>query len=301
MKGRSWRLWLACLAVCAWGLTGCGDSGKEESAQAEQKEEAAEDSVPEKDFVPEEETVSEEAPEAETAQEEEPAQETAPQMLITGNTKDWYDEENGNWLLHLEYADVEVQGEGFEAASESVAGWSRQLTEELLAYGEELAQMAGETADMSGRDLSDSYYYSLFEEPEVRRADGRVVSLLVFHSQYTGGAHDIYGYNGFTFDARTGEQLELGDILTDEETFRREATAYIIEELKRQYGEGLFPDYEDTVEEMWEREPTWVLDASGITFMFDPYAVGPFAMGPAEVTLPYELFGTYMIKDIWAE
>ena len=171
---------------------------------------------------------------------------SVPQVVITENTKDWYDEENGNWLLHLEYADVEVQGKGFEAAAESIADWFQQNAEELLAYGEKLAQEAEEAAEEAviigiGWDPSSYSFYHLIDKPEVMRADSRVISLRVYHSIYLHGAHDIYGYAGVTFDAQTGR-----------------------------------------------------LDGAGITIVFDPYELGSFSMGAAEVTLPYELFGTYI-------
>ena len=228
-----------------------------------------------------------------------PAYPSVPQVVITENTKDWYDEENGNWLLHLEYADVEVQGKGFEAAAESIADWFQQNAEELLAYGEKLAQEAEEAAEEAviigiGWDPSSYSFYHLIDKPEVMRADSRVISLRVYHSIYLHGAHDIYGYAGVTFDAQTGRLLELEDIVEDMEAFRQKADDYMVEKLQEEYGDWLIPDYADVVKENWEYGQIWYLDGAGITIVFDPYELGSFSMGAAEVTLPYELFGTYI-------
>ena len=192
-----------------------------------------------------------------------------------------------------------MRGEGFEAAAESVSQWSGQRAEELLSYGEGLYPTASEEAALSENASADSYYYSIFEELEVMRADSQVISLRELNSDYTGGAHGNYGYTGIVFDSQTGALLSLDDILKDEEGFQQEAAGYITEELKVRYGDGLFPEYESTVEGMWESGPAWYLDGAGITFIFNPYEVGPYAMGAAEVTLPYDVFGAYM-EDAYA-
>lgn len=290
MKRRKLTVWMLLVTMCgAFVLGGCsGRTGneEEETAPAVEQEEDAEPAVGAGD---------EQSP----GQEESEAQETAPQVTFAREEKDWYDEESGKWALHLEYDTAEVQGEGFETVAESVSQWSDQRKEELLTYGEGLYPTASEEAALSESASADSYYYSIFEELEVMRADSRVISLRELNSDYTGGAHGNYGYTGIVFDSQTGALLSLNDILKDEEGFQQEAAGYIAEELKVRYGEGLFPEYESTVEDMWESGPVWYLDGAGITFVFNPYEVGPYAMGAAEVTLPYDVFGEYM-EDAYA-
>lgn len=274
MKKRSYLLLLA--AGCMILSAGCGKTEHTEQAEAEQRVEAQNVQSPEQ-----------------TVQGTN-MEESVPQVIFEpGKTLDWYDDETGRWLLHAEYTGVSVTGEGYEALEEGVRKWMEEEEADIRESGETYAEWAKD--DEAGLYEEDDYYrYSIFQELELARADSRVVSMVKMWSEYTGGAHGNYWYEGIVFDAASGRKLELANVLQDAGRFRQKATGYIGKELKEQYGEGLFPDYEQTVENMWETEPEWYLDASGITFIFNPYAVGPYAMGEARVTLPYGEFGSYL-------
>ncbi len=229
---------------------------------------------------------------------EEAVVEAAPQVEITKLTKDWYNDDGSIWLVHGEYDTVSVYGNATEALTEGVKDWASQDEEAFLSYGDELSGYAAQDAAVESSYLSSlgsgEYAYSVFETLEVARSDSRVLSLLKMNSQYTGGAHGDYGYTGIVFDSQTGKLLALEDILQDAGGFQEKATAAILVRLEESYGDGLFPEYADTVEEMWENGPKWYLDVSGITFFFDPYEIGPYAMGVASVTLPYGEFAEYL-------
>ena len=145
-----------------------------------------------------------------------------------------------------------------------------------------------------GREPSDYYQYSIYESLEAVRIDRRVVSLVEQNSEYSGGAHGNYGSTGVNFDAQTGKLLELSDILTDEEGFQKKAEEELIRKLSDTYQDGLFDGYEDTIRQMWESGPNWYLDGAGITFIFQPYLIGPYAMGEAYVTLSYKDMEAYL-------
>lgn len=263
---------IALLAVSALALTGCG--GKEEAndnpaADASEAEEI-------------------------TGDEEADAKKDAPQIEIaSGQNMDWYSEDGSSWLLHAEYEEVSVEGEGYENAAAAVGAWSDEQVERLRAQGEESSRLAEEDEALTE---SDYYQYSIFHELKTARADSRVISLVDSYSEYMGGAHGNYGDSGVNFDAVSGQRLRLGDILKDEEGFRAEAADYITQKLEQEYGEGLFPDYEDTVGQLLNREEDsfWYFTGAGITIILNPYEVGPYAMGKAEVTLPYSQFSQYM-------
>lgn len=259
---------LALLAASALALTGCGEEKKEATDNP--------------------------AAEEITGDEKADAKKDAPQIEITsGQNMDWYSEDGSSWLLHAEYEEVSVEGEGYEDAAAAVGAWSDEQIEMLRAQGEESSRLAEEDAALTETDY---YQYSIFHEIKTARADGRVISLVDSYSEYMGGAHGNYGDSGVNFDAGSGQRLNLGDILKDEEGFRTEATDYITQKLEQEYGEGLFPDYKDTVEQLWDREEDsfWYFTGAGITIILNPYEVGPYAMGKAEVTLPYHRFSRYM-------
>ena len=144
-----------------------------------------------------------------------------------------------------------------------------------------------------------SYYYSSFQSYNVMRADSQVISLRSYNNDYAGGIHGDYAYYGTTFDTMTGEELKIQDIVTDMPSFRRQATKDIDKYLQENYSDGLFEDYQDTVEQIWESEDgfNWYLNESGIMVIFNPYVVGPYAMGAVTVPLPYSAYASYLNQD----
>lgn len=271
MKNRR-RLLAALLAACVFAAAGCSNA-KEPGEEPEelQPEEA------------QEETESEDAA-ADQA-------ETCPEVLqirMVPDTYDNYDPDSGKWLVHTEYCTVQAVGEGAGGAAEAIQKWSDQRIEELKSLADRYAPEAAEVAGMREPSEGDDYYeYSIFQNVETARVDARVISLVELSSEYTGGAHGSYGSSGINFDAGSGEILELSDILSDEAAFQEKAEAEIVKKVSEQYGEGLFPEYKDTIHQMWENSPNWYLDAAGITFIFTPYEIAPYAAGEIFVTVPY--------------
>ncbi|MCD8330880.1 MAG: RsiV family protein, partial [Lachnospiraceae bacterium] len=109
--------------------------------------------------------------------------------------------------------------------------------------------------------------------------------------------HGDSGYTTVNFNAESGEILTLNDILEDADGFQEAAQTYIVEKLGGEYADELFEGYEETVSSLWDAEPVWYLNAEGITFVFNPYEIGPYAMGTVRVTCPYENISDYMKED----
>ncbi|MBR5509144.1 MAG: DUF3298 domain-containing protein [Lachnospiraceae bacterium] len=222
----------------------------------------------------------------------------APELTFTAETIDRYSDDGEVWLLHVEYDEVTVFGEGYEALAEGVGAWNEARLDDILADTEYYAEEAASYVEMSVEgNYRDYNYFDYTRTLQPKRVDSKVVSLLEYMADYAGGAHGNYGYKSVTFDAQTGAQLTLQDIVKDMGSFRKEATAYMIDKVYEDYGEGLFPDYADTLEEMWQYDQAWYLDAAGLTFVFEPYYLGPYAMGSVEVTLPLNDFVQYLEED----
>lgn len=208
-----------------------------------------------------------------------------PQLRFSQKTADDYDENSGQWLLHVEYQTAEVTEGGTEEAAQAVRQWSESRMAEIEGLRKRYAAAAA--GDAAFGEPTDYYRYSIIQQLETARVDAGVISLIEMNSEYTGGAHGSYGSSGITFDAESGEILELSDLLTDTEGFQERAEEYILSRLAEREPEGLFSDYENIIRQMWKSEPDWYLDAAGITFIFHPYLIGPWAMGEVLVTVPY--------------
>ena len=289
MKKRMLLLGMAIWMAAA--LTGCGNDTTDSTDQAtaadqEQSENAAE--------------------ETQTDANIEQAENGAPVIWLEHQEKDWHSDDGSKWLMHAEIQQLQVDIPGNDAATQKINDWSEAEAESVWKAGEEMASEAvdyikesAEYATDYQNDYTDSYCYNRFVTYSVMRADAQVISLESLDSSYLGGAHGNYYYEGTTFDTMTGEELKIQDIVTDMPSFRRQATKDIDKYLQENYSDGLFEDYQDTVEQIWESEDgfNWYLNESGIMVIFNPYVVGPYAMGAVTVPLPYSDYASYLNQD----
>lgn len=123
-------------------------------------------------------------------------------------------------------------------------------------------------------------------------AEGAVVDTLVTYtisrSSYVGGAHGMYGIECHTYSLREGYELTLADLFDEEELQALEIL--IRSKLYENYGvsddqglaaQGFFPEYIAATE-------NFCVDADGITFYYNPYAIGCYALGAVEVSISRE-------------
>ena len=229
----------------------------------------------------------------------------APLIQMEKQQKDWHSDDGSKWLMHAETQRLQVDIPGNDAAAQKINDWSEADASTFWENAEKTSEYAENDLEsmstVSGmEDLGTySYYYSSFQSYNVMRADSQVISLRSYNNDYAGGVHGDYAYYGTTFDTMTGEELKIQDIVTDMPSFRRQATKDIDKYLQENYSDGLFEDYQDTVEQIWESEDgfNWYLNESGIMVIFNPYAVGPYAMGSVTVPLPYSAYASYLNQD----
>lgn len=157
-----------------------------------------------------------------------------------------------------------------------------QLTKEDMETMEDSLSGAKERYDESNPEFcSEIDEEMLF----VQRADRRILSLRKEFYSYLGGVHPIYGVLGYNFDSETGEKLELDDVVTDFE----QAMELVEQKLFEIYDkEAFYPDVEEMFDKFTPEEISWIMGYQGITFLFNPYAIAPYASGLMEVTLWYQ-------------
>ena len=134
-----------------------------------------------------------------------------------------------------------------------------------------------------------NYPWTRHETLETKRHTPRVLSLLGTTSFYTGGAHPnvtFYALN-FLWEDGAPTRLELRDLFTPgaaDEALSRVAD-YVLADLRRQ---GAAWVVDGTVSALSEELEVFTLGERGLTFVFAPYAVGPYVQGAFFVTVPYE-------------
>lgn len=283
----AWILLGFIMGGCSAAQGGQPDSGTVQESQVQSENSENKDA--------ESEMAKEDEPEKEPqGSEENDADVNCPTIVSTSEKKEWYTDDGETLLLSVDADRVEVVGDGYDALNDALSAQWGGLTDDY----DELLQMAKEHYDS---EEEKNYFINYYNSESVLayRIDNRVASFCSIHGGYEGGAHDYYVFEGFTFDVSSGRKLQLEDILSDAEGFYDKAVSYIAQKLEEDYADGLFPEYQDVVENdtFGETPMCWYLDNTGIVIEYNLYTVAPYVTGAPSVTLPYDMFSEYIKEE----
>lgn len=175
----------------------------------------------------------------------------------------------------------------------------RTIEQANIGYFFELEEFSGTPAEAADSALHEIARECLPDLPERAEApvyeiavesQGTVVDTLltyvIVRSSYLGGAHGSYTTNYHNYSLRDGYELCTADLFTPEQL--REIDRRIRLKLLEQYdatddeglaAAGLFPDYITATE-------NFLVTPYGITFHYNPYEIGCYALGAVEVEFP---------------
>ncbi len=188
--------------------------------------------------------------------------------------------------------------------------------QEIRTYKDNIQELK-EQAEMEYQESPDRFKDGMYYTSDVsvlpQRVDEKVVSFFSSASDYTGGAHGMYGMDGKTFDTRTGKELALTDVLSN----LSDLTGLIKTELLENYDPTLFDDLDQALSyyDVAVTEATatadndmgyvypyhWALNPRGVSFYFGPYALAPYAAGDQMITLSYEKYPALFNPDYLPE
>lgn len=156
--------------------------------------------------------------------------------------------------------------------------------------------------EIQGTEYEEDFYgWSSYASVQPQRVDGSYISLVFFHSEYTGGAHPNNVQSALNFDTSTGGLLSLANVFKAEE--KQAVLDILLDRLSAvETTFGLFDGYEETVRESFEGIPVemaqnWYLTERGIVFFFNPYEISPYAAGVVTVELTYEELQNALRED----
>lgn len=228
-----------------------------ESAPIESKEEIKEEPSSEsKEETKEEPTVKDEVSET-------------PEILSLKETyAARYEWQDALWLLYSEYSNV-TMWEGSEQYSEIDRVLSETAGMQTRSMEDEADNILSFIADMGmlDGDLADFETQVSTSNVQVRRADSVVLSYVTDSYADYGFIEDFRGMWGSNYDAQTGTELLLSDVILDMDA----VPAVVCKELNSHLWAG--EDYPETVvEEYFKNTPEdgirWSLDYNGVTFYF---------------------------------
>lgn len=135
--------------------------------------------------------------------------------------------------------------------------------------------------------LNYSYTSDIYE---ISYFDGNYLSFCQQSYEYTGGAHGMPYWTGFTFDLQTGQRLSLADIVENsEEEINGIVTGYFAAYINEN-PDNFWEDAILTVQGQSDFNSRFYLTEEGINFYFEPYALACYAAGFQQVTVPYSEF-----------
>lgn len=113
----------------------------------------------------------------------------------------------------------------------------------------------------------------------------------------TGGAHGLQSTKTFSFDS-TGKQITVADLFTNGAKGLGVVADYVQKELmKREFADANW--IKDGAAPTPENYANFFVDERGVTFMFDPYQVAPYAAGPQQVLVPVTVFQSVANQEIF--
>lgn len=110
---------------------------------------------------------------------------------------------------------------------------------------------------------------------------------------YRGAAHPNHHTETLNYNLKTGRALSLGDLFKPDALYLRRIAEHSIADLKRQSraqgGEPFLDDaqIEEGASANAKNYRSWLITRRGLEITFDPYQVGPYAVGPQTVLVPY--------------
>lgn len=281
--------WLALVLLLS--LTSCGKKGAEAPLPAETESvtekasEPAVKAVPAEVTAEEPETIEETEAETEAETESAPEEEKASVSLLHVTVEE-ISKREGNCCD--EYEIVRLTDEDAAAYPDLAAALLDQAGQEEYRSGERMLQL-----EENYEELKDSREEDFALDSAIRsnvvRADSRILSIYHHEYMWLGGAHPSYYLCGDSFDTETGMHLRFTDVVTDPEKF----FDLVEEKLKEKYADDYpymndFTEYRKNLSYEEYRNVAWITGYDGVTVFFNPYELGPYAMGYQVITVPFE-------------
>lgn len=300
-------------------LAGCQ---KQEEAVADQTQEvtdaSADDTQEEDGQASDTDTVSDdteaaETEDSETSDEESGAKAASLEISFEKETGEMKSDDGSISYLQYEFNLPKVTSADNPEAAEQINSYFAQQKEALLSDCNEYYEWAKEDyqtrvdiAQENGTEepTEDNFGYYSSTDYTVMRQDDTVISFREMSTTYTGGAHGNNVIAGVTFDAKTGQRIQLADLLEDEEDGKAQIDQLLLEKAQemqekaiQEEGYGIFfEEYENYIPDVLT-EDSWYLTEDGMTIVSNEYLLAPYAAGATYFELPYETCD--FIKEVY--
>jgi len=190
----------------------------------------------------------------------------------------------------VELPELELSGESAKEYPELDAALKSYVKDLQNTADAKLKRLSETYAEMAEARPEEKDQLGLCDEtkPSVMRADSRILSIRNYTYAYYGGPHPDHSYSSANFDAETGKLLRLEDAITDMDAF----TALVDKKVREAYPDltdYFFSTPAEAIAALGTENSNmaWNLEYEGIRLIFNPYCLGPYAMGEQTVTVTF--------------
>ena len=305
-------------AILAGSLLGCGTGQSQEPASQETaSQEAAQDEAVQEQGVSsqEQQAAEQQAAEQQAAEQQSAEQQASEQQEQTGQAKEETAQPAGGESggvrpifklqshSRMEEKDLTLIASGYydtvKLTEEAVIDYphlnkaieaENDLIEERFEKTFSEIKEAAESAFSEPREDTEEFAVGNVEEKIVPvRCDQSVLSFYEVTSlYYPGAAHGSVGYSGYNYKTENGERITLADVFTDPAALKPVVAKY----LRAQADGSSVENAEDMLQYYFDEgnmeDLTWVIDQDGVTFLFAPSDIAPYAMGTLEAQIYFD-------------
>lgn len=199
-------------------------------------------------------------------------------------------EKAGWYTASTRYPHFEEQTPVAVTANKVLSAWAERRQAKFVRESTRALQKLGKPGG--------NYEYTVDYEVTFA-APARLLSIRFDTFQYTGGAHGAPEYFTYTFGMKQGKarRLGLGDFFKAGSAYRDTVTAAVLAKLKRNPQANLVVsgDVTSLTDDQLNR---FTADPDGLTFLFNPYEVGPYSSGRFQIKLTMEELGADFRREL---
>ncbi len=194
---------------------------------------------------------------------------------------------NSYLLTDLSSRDYPQLADALKKIDENEKAEYKKTIDANLSDAEEFAKQMQQNGD--------DYSYMSYSETQLITCDDKIVSMLRTEYGYLGGAHPDYYYETFNLYSKTGENIPLSDVITDDDKLED----VLEDKLNREYPDGNFFDLDDSLDvftlddkkidsdDDFKVPDRFTMSPKGLVFYFGPYDLNSYADGTQQIEIQY--------------
>lgn len=137
---------------------------------------------------------------------------------------------------------------------------------------------------------------TLYMQGSIDFFNGKILCYKTYMEAYTGGAHGYNSYNYIVFDMTDGSVISASDIFN--EGYKNGLSKILRNRAKttNNWSEEDLISYIDSPDEI-EASDIFGISNDSITFVYNPYAIGPYSTGIVKISVPFDEIKEFLKDD----